>query len=806
MNFRLPLTRCPSALALLALPLLTPATAAELPPAIRGSAAVMIQPEPGADQIRLTLSKRDLNLYDGADRLVIELFDPVRSLLAREVIEDDGVAGKGGPTPEPQTLELIAPVTVPGSYRLEATAATSSEAVWGFAGNVSGIMVDGFPTLNEAAAAASLTFAPPAGRFTITMSALHEPGQQQVGLFDEAGTLLHTFELAKPGEDAVLEVPETQARGGLWRLDVAHLDIKVDVGGVGAWSPSAETWFPADESRFLLFPYTVARCITPGQTAAAIFEMRNRTGAAANYDLTLETPPGVEAKLEGPARIAVGPKQVAEVRVAAAWGNDAPAAEVVYLRAQHTDRPEINAVAAIELRHGTPAVGGSLDGPVVLEPYYHENLQYGYNPEYPTNEVHWDTQNRPVIRERTAHRYPTRALAFLEDGQWVERPFVDAIKAVYPDFRGTYFGGWFLGAKVGFDGQGGAYTLLRLIRENARNSVVLYTPDRGRTYQVVDLGDGSFNLEQFTGHNPPTGPPPILLHHQIADHPGRFASVNELYLFLPELRDGKLELGEPVLISNQDLGSCQHSGAPAATATRDGKTHIVWVEVTAEDVPGCPTYVATYDHATKKLSDKLLLGYAPPINDVHNVPGICLDSEGYLHVILGAHGEPFQYRRSLRPHDASAWTDPEPTLTAGRVREDTDADGEAGQTYLSLVCGPDDTLHIAYRQWRAGVDPYHDGALYAALTYQRKPKNGPWSEAMPRVIPARPGYSIYYHKLTLDRRGNLALAYCYYTADTTYQLDFPETGHHQAVQYSSDGGTTWKLAETSDLAATAGAE
>ncbi|MBM4049561.1 MAG: hypothetical protein FJ279_31080, partial [Planctomycetes bacterium] len=286
-----------------------------------------------------------------------------------------------------------------------------------------------------------------------------------------------------------------------------------------------------------------------------------------------------------------------------------------------------------------------------------------------------------------------------------------------------------------------------------------------------------------------------------ANRPERFASVNDLLLFMPRKDGGELTLGEPVLVSKQCLGSCQHSGAPGSTTTRDGKTHIVWGEVTDEKVDGVPTYIATYDHASRKVGEKVFLAHAPPINDVHNVPAICLDSEGYLHVVAGAHGQPFKYTRSLKPNDAySGWTKPVEVLSAGYVDEKTDADGEGRQTYISLVCDPQDTLHIAFRQWRRNVDEHHRGQIYAALSTQSKPKGQPWGPARPLVVPPVSGYSIYYHKLTIDRRGRLYLSYNHWTSDETYQNEFPERHHHRAVLVSKDSGQTWKLAETSDFA------
>ena len=64
-----------------------------------------------------------------------------------------------------------------------------------------------------------------------------------------------------------------------------------------------------------------------------------------------------------------------------------------------------------------------------------------------------------------------------------------------------------------------------------------------------------------------------------------------------------------------------------------------------------------------------------------------------------------------------------------------------------------------------------------------------------------PGYSIYYHKLTVDRLGRLYLSYSHWTSDTTYQDEFPGRYEHRAVVVSHDGGARWKLAETADFEA-----
>ena len=778
------------------LPLLVlPLAATELPPIVRGLASIHLQA--GDGPLTVTLTKRDLNIYEGEDQLVADLYDPHRLLVGTVTIGDDGNAGKGPGPGEYQSGEVTDPRPRAGVYVLQVRQPTASDLVWGMSTTAAKYMAQGATTLNNPNAPAKVLFQPPADAFKITMSSLHQPGQQKVALTDAAGRTVHTFDLTELGADQVWQAPADAARSGWWQLDIAHPDLKLAIEKVLYWTADATAGFAMEPFRFTIYPYHVTRYLEPGETTTVTWQLRNQTGQPRVEQLSLDLPEGVEASIVGPAEVTVKDRQLIEVPVRIRLTKPLPNAVRGQIIVQ---TPGGTSSAALILKPGQAPVDQPLKLPLKLEAYQHENDQFGYAPNYEPNEVYFDFQNRPVMRHRTDNKYLTLGIQVLEDGRWELRSFIDALKAKYPTFRGTYMGAAFASPKVVFDGDGGLYTMVQAMYDGGRNAALLYSRDRGLTWQVYDLGPGEFNLEQFTGHNATQAPPTVLIHTPTKPHPARFCSYHDLKLFLPRKTATGLDVGEPVLISQSDVGACQHSGGPAATATKDGKTHIVWGEVAPDDAPGVPTYVATYDHATHKLGEKVLLGSGPPVNDVHNVPAICLDSRGTLHVLIGSHGQEFGYRASLQPNDAyGGWTERVPVLTAGRIMPGTDADGAGCQTYISLVCGPDDTLYTAYRQWRQSVDPYFGGANYAALSTQRKPPGQPWGPAQPMIAAVRAGYSIYYHKLTIDRRGGLWLSYCYYTADTTYQDDFPEQHSHRAVMCSRDGGRTWKLATTADF-------
>jgi hypothetical protein len=344
-------------------------------------------------------------------------------------------------------------------------------------------------------------------------------------------------------------------------------------------------------------------------------------------------------------------------------------------------------------------------------------------------------------------------------------------------------------SKVAFDRDNNVYILTR----TGRTAALLHSADGGRTFAACTLpgrsGQSSaFDMEEFTGQNVPESVPPILRYTRTAKDEKLFwRSLNDLELFLPKKVNGRLVLGEPILLSAQCIGLASHSGIPASVVSKRNKVHVVWGEATdpKEKVAGVPAYVVTYDCESGRLGKPALVGYGAPPNDIHNSPSITMDSQGYLHVLAGTHGRPFPYARSLRPNDAGGgW------IAAVPAAED------ANQTYVGLVCGPDDTLHSVFRLWQSGIEPF-PASTYATLAYQRKRAGQPWEPPRVLIIPPFSEYSVFYHRLTIDRKGRLFLSYDHWSTFWFYRND--HLGRRRALLMSPDGGDTWKMAETQDL-------
>jgi len=777
-----------------------------IPLAIRGTATVLLRPD--SETLKVVIEKRDLNIYDGEDVLDVMLLAPDRTVAASFTIPDDGSARKSGMAPEVQTRELTAEVTKPGLYRLRITP-RSGDQVFGFSLNCRKYVIEGPMFLNDSSLSGDIHFIPPRDEFTISAEAVHNPGLQKVPLYDAEGQLLHTFDLAEVVKPVVFTVgDEVQRSGKPWRLHIERQDVRFKIEGVTCWSPAPDTFLDTAKTKWLLTPYVAAACLLPGDAGEFAFSLRNSSSGKAAMTASVASSGTVRCRIMSPALpVSLEPGQsvelVAAVEVDA--GAEPGGGVDCTVRAGYVEDPAASGSALLRVRIGESPVSRPLDMPIVLRPYEHEAAQFGYNPAYPPNAAFFDLDNRPYLRTRTGDMNISTGIHVLADGKWVEKSFIPALKARYPDFVSTRRAGGWIGTKSAFDADNHLYTVLTigLASKQSRN-VLLHSPDGGDTFSVIELplGKGVADIEHWTGHNTFAGPPPVLLYCFTKPHPARFCSFHDLKILFPrKAEDGSVALGEPVLVSDRCFGSCQHSGGPAPSVTIGDRTHIVWGEVDDSGVPGVPTYAATYFHAEGKLGPKVFLAHAPPVNDVHNAPGICADSEGFLHVVTGAHGEPFKYLRSLKPNDVGAgWTKPEEACKTGFVDDKTPSPGRGRQTYLSLVCDDKDTLHTAFRQWRMRTDPYHEGGIYAALSYQRKPKGQPWDRARPLVVPPLPQYSIYYHKLTLDRAGRLCLSYSYYSIDEAYRNEIPGHYDYRALITSGDGGDSWKLAETADFA------
>ena len=154
-----------------------------------------------------------------------------------------------------------------------------------------------------------------------------------------------------------------------------------------------------------------------------------------------------------------------------------------------------------------------------------------------------------------------------------------------------------------------------------------------------------------------------------------------------------------------------------------------------------------------------------------------------------------------------------PVLSTGWASTGDPTVQQGRQTYPAFVCDSQDTLHLVTRQWRRGVDPYHDGKGYAALVHQSCAPGGAWSEPTVIVAGAYPGYGVFFHKLALDARDRLFLSASWQGGPELKQEKArgaalsvlgrsqlrPGKYRSRMLLLSDDGGASWRFAADADL-------
>ncbi len=357
--------------------------------------------------------------------------------------------------------------------------------------------------------------------------------------------------------------------------------------------------------------------------------------------------------------------------------------------------------------------------------------------------------------------------------------------------------------RVIFDNDGDAYMIVEP-SGNPLGCMLMHSTDNCRTWTVYSFA----SLVHFTkltfqdGHNDLSNPPSILT-----------PSGNKLDLYsISKNPNGTLDMSNRKRVSSTiDLvsGSLNNGrGAPNMAIRLSDKTHIVFAgDYEHAGNVGTPHYAVTYNHTTDTMSSEVYLGSTGKQIDNHNFPGISVDSQGYLHVVLGAHGYSdgsmgysSEYIKSLTPNSITGgWTTPYEFGTS------------PGITYLSLLCDPNDNLHMAFRN-------HNSGSLPMRLTYLRKKSGQSWESRNDLVIPFLKYNSNYlncYQKLGHDRRGRLFITYWNYRAnwgqtpeeiqeqqdayDAKWPCDAGTYAHDPAILISDDGGDNWRLAVTDDF-------
>jgi hypothetical protein len=398
------------------------------------------------------------------------------------------------------------------------------------------------------------------------------------------------------------------------------------------------------------------------------------------------------------------------------------------------------------LNHGYPEIDPQADitAPIQYQPYFKAEREiFDYYPRFQPGYVSFNESGKAYLQ------YGSSVVEWLDgSGQW---QYIDVFDVIEDCLIHTLNFKTFQMRNEGsandpvirFDGDGDAYMLSHFLAQRHDGGsnyvgIMVHSNDGMNSWTAYKLPFPFARFEKRDGHNGDClNRPPVLM---LSD--GFSPATN--YITIPEKQtDGTLVIPAPVQIDTDSIGFTYHSGDGNPAITANGKVYIVYAKMVTlpgyTQADGVPSFAVEYDIASKQLGTPVLIGFGG-INsqDNHNYPAITIDGGGILHVVIGGHHDPFKYTYSTQPYNISNWSTP--------------AEVSDGTTYCSINCDSDDTIYVITRCSHPGY--------YFRLTMHRKKAGQGWDNDKHLLIPYKPYYKVWRHKVAYDPvTENLFLAY-----------------------------------------------
>lgn len=588
-----------------------------------------------------------------------------------------------------------------------------------------------------------------------------------IELYDGQGVLQHRVRFTK--ETTIRVETDGDQHSGVWELRLPRQKGTILIEGVThgwdkdriplpVWTTARNHYFDLEDYHWLINPRRFARNLRAGDSGTITFSLYNNSNEDMPIEVGLRNKSSIISSSLDSNNLIVAPKATEKINLSYKIPLE-ETKETYRFQLSVTDtRTNKKAYSLVELRVDSMQ---EVTLPIQFKLFEHDQFQFAYEPDYPTdNQFYFDADNRPWM-------ITNEGLQVLKNSNWetVLFPVDEGSVYTYPT------------STIGSDNKGYVYTIIQI--DNIPH-LMRVESDNLKPEAVRLPASGKYKLETYMGGKE-SAHLPVILRYKLNKAKGsvaRWAKKHKLELFIPTTENDTLSVGTPILISDDCVGTSDHSGITNAVATDGDKVHVVWGEISNPDKKkkGVPTYTRFYDRQTGELSSATLLAYAPPVNDVHNMSTLLVDTEGNHHAVIGAHGRPFQY--SMRPVNGEGWTPPV-ALT------------KEGQTYVGAVLDNLNGIHLLGRMWRK-ANTYAD-VFDASLSYQYMNKDKNWTEPVAFVLPPLPGYSIYYHRVTVDRFGMLYVSLDYWSTWSPYRDSLTAHGtcrnmrSHRMIFVSANG-------------------
>jgi hypothetical protein len=391
----------------------------------------------------------------------------------------------------------------------------------------------------------------------------------------------------------------------------------------------------------------------------------------------------------------------------------------------------------------------------------HENfeIRYGYRPQFSPGSIGISPSGAVVVRDRNFN------LQFIaEDGEWsrinllqLARQSLQSQGVDWQPVNGRFAAEYYDG-RVVFDRACNAYAFLWSSRSSLDASLMLHSPDGGRTWAAY-LIPGTQGYNTVFGFEVPmdehvlAAPPIILMYDAYARTALRmvapyFASPDAI-AFMP-----------PVTLVNDALVTLLAGGGETQVQSSGDRVFVAYggrePERNFDGRLGVPAYVAAFDRSTGRLLEgPTLVGVGvnqksliQPNN--HNLPTLARDRRGFLHVAIGGHHSNLYYRRSSSPDSVSAWDPIEQVgVTANIIGTIKDM-----YTYPSL----------AIRDGQPLIAARYSGNGYRFRLVMIQREIGGWGQQKVVLDPGRVFYGHWYNKLSVGH-DRVYLNYSYFPAN-----------------------------------------
>ena len=377
-------------------------------------------------------------------------------------------------------------------------------------------------------------------------------------------------------------------------------------------------------------------------------------------------------------------------------------------------------------------------GGIVSQAYFKlGRAMYGWDPKFvPMYTTTWDDFKFNVYANRMLQAPDSTGKWHLYDWSLQIQNYLESTFD-YPQYA-IEDSSFYDEVQLRFDNDGDAYMLLTVRLFNAEGAsaglvgILAHSKDKMKTWSYYRLPRPFVKFEVLEGNNAECmeRPPVILLHNYWSGSDKRGSFV------IPEKQaDGTLVIPEETIYCEEPcIATAQHSGKSNFCVTADGKIFFSYgVQPTEIQSPeaeaaarsripaghqmhslyanelssytsmvGVPTYVRSYDIATKQFSEPIYVGHAGGhYYDNHNWSSISVDDEGYLHVILIGHNFPLLYRKSSKPFDCTQW-EPIEVVSSGISYASLNVDKDGNVYSLGSMLQPRLLLRCCNKQKAKG--------------------------------------------------------------------------------------------------------